>query len=207
MFFYNLPQIFMSESELKSYLKYYNLEDYLFDDIHNNFIKNKCLDDYEFFAIVCWKRKATAIKVAKRWNGEWNKDRLSIQDITSKVYLEPDDMKKMEILKNINQVGVAIASAILTVCYPEKFTIIDYRALNSLRKKEKKKCENEKLPQKAENFKIEDYINYNNICKEVWNKYCPSLRDFDRCLWTMDWCDGEKGLKEVVETYTKNLGK
>jgi len=187
--------------ELRCCIKYYpsELEQYLFDDINKSFHKNHKLTHEEFFTIIAWKRKASAIKIARGWKG------LDVESITGEIYCKSDDKDKLDILDNISGIGVAIASAILTVCYPEKFTILDYRALNSLRKKESDRCSDANFPKKAEYFKISDYVKYNNICKDVWVKYCSSLRDFDRALWAMDWYEGENGLLDVVEAYGKTL--
>jgi hypothetical protein len=66
-----------------------------------------------------------------------------------------------------------VASAILTVCHPTKFTIIDGRVLEVLGMK----------PDKAEKWTPEQY----------WNEFVPSvkqhcrpgfsLRDVDKALW------------------------
>ncbi|OGN07637.1 MAG: hypothetical protein A3B86_02245 [Candidatus Yanofskybacteria bacterium RIFCSPHIGHO2_02_FULL_38_22b] len=188
--------------ELRDYLKYYpsELESYLFKEVYNNFQRNHCLTGNEFFAIVFWKRKPSGIKIASKWNGQ------SIEELSKELWLATDRMEKLKKLLGIKGVGIAIASAILTVCYPEEFTVLDYRALNSLMELEKQKCAERKLPSKAENFKPEDYFNYVDICKGVWKKYCSSLREFDRSLWAMDWTEGESGLSEVVEIY-KNTSK
>jgi len=186
--------------DLKEYLKYYpsELERYLFEDINKKFKTGHHLNSDDFFTIIAWKRKASAIKIAKKWKG------LAVENVTENIFKESDDNKKVEILIGIGGIGLAIASSILAVCYPDRFTIIDYRALNSLRKIEKDRCKD--LPDKAENFKKENYFEYLDICQRIWKKYASSLRDFDKMLWAMDWAVGEKGvLSEVVETYKERL--
>ena len=180
---------------LRDYLKYYpsELEIYLFEDVHKKFQSSHHLDDEDFFTIISWKRKASAIKIAKEWSG------MKIEDLTNKIYDESSNEKKMEVLTSVKEIGIAIASAILAVCYPDQFTILDYRALSSLKELEPFKCL--KLPPKAENFKIPDYFSYLKICLEVWNSHSSSLREFDRSLWARDWAKGEKGLFEVVKVY------
>lgn len=181
---------------LDEYRKYYHLEQYLFKEVSNNFKSRKSLTNEEFFAIVMWKRKPSAIKIAR----SIQKSSTTVHALTEKVYQAATEKEKIESLLEIKQIGIAIASAVLTVCYPEDFTVLDYRALNSLRQIEGAKCEEQKLPQKAESFEIEDYLSYNGICKKVWKNYCESLRDFDRALWAMDWYGGEHGLKEVAKS-------
>src|SRR4030042_677004 len=105
---------------LQNYLKYYSLEDYLFGEVNRNFQERHYLIPEEFFAIVFWKRKPAAFQIAPQWNGQ-----PSIEEVTRKIYDKPDGRGKMEILDAITEIGPAIASAILTVCYPEEFTVID----------------------------------------------------------------------------------
>ena len=49
--------------DLKKYLKYYFLEDYLFNDVNKNFQRRGYLTPEEFFAIVIWKRNASKTKI------------------------------------------------------------------------------------------------------------------------------------------------
>jgi len=165
--------------------------------VYNKFHKDGELTPSDFFAIVFWKRKPSGVKIASEWSGP------SIEEITKEFYNAKTREEKLDKLRSIKGVGIAIASAILSVCYPEEFTILDYRALNSLWKKEEQKCSISNLPKKAEKFKYSDYFNYVDICKEVWKSHSSSLREFDRSLWAMDWLEGEKGLSEIVESYKK----
>jgi thermostable 8-oxoguanine DNA glycosylase len=186
---------------IEQYLKYYSLEDYLFGEVNKNFRERGYLTPEEFFAIVFWKRKPAAFQIVPAWDKE------SIETITGK--LNPDDRENSFniLLGNrggIREVGIAIASAILTVCYPKEFTVLDYRALNSLRKLKSDECK--KLPLKAENFNLDHYFNYLKICKDLAKEIDISLRNLDRTLWAMDWYKGKpSGLVEVVKTYKEQI--
>ena len=115
---------------LKKYLKYYFLEDYLFNDVRNNFQERGYLIPEEFLAIVIWKRNASKTKILNgiRKNGR------TIYEITSGISAAKSREQKISVLLSpkIPGIGVAIASAILSVCYPDDFTIADYRARASL---------------------------------------------------------------------------
>src|ERR1700734_695552 len=105
------------------YLRYYFLEDYLFTDLHANFEKNKSLTPEEFLAIIIWKsnRQKTNV-VAGIVASEQTVEKLMTQ------VAESEDLKNIELLIEIGGIGIPVASAILTVCYPDTFTVVDYRS-------------------------------------------------------------------------------
>jgi thermostable 8-oxoguanine DNA glycosylase len=106
------------------------------------------------------------------------------------VYYAKTQKEQIEILDKIKGIGLPIASAILTVCYPEKFTILDYRVWNILLKD--KKVGNKNPPNT-----IFGYLNYVNICKKYSRKLKLSLRDFDRAMWGRSFYES---LKEFFKT-------
>ena len=163
-----------------NYLKYYWLEKYLFEDVRKNFNKNGCLTPEEFFAIVIWKRNASKTQIIRGFKNSSQ----SISSITKEVYKSD---KKMETLRKIKGVGIAIASAILTVLYPDDFTVIDYRVLNSLKNK------GVKIFGKPTE-KIKDYNEYVKICKKESKRLGISLRNFDRTLWAENFYEELKRL-------------
>lgn len=87
-------------------------------------------------------------------------------------------------------IGIAIASAVLTVCYPDDFTIADYRACASLKNFGEKGIGNPTTNS--------SYFKYLDKCKELAHKYNFSLRDFDRILWAKDFYEGKNGLQHLV---------
>lgn len=175
---------------MKKYLKYYFLEDYLFKTVNKNFHKNKCLTPEEFLAIIIWKRNASKTKVVEGVNASGK----SIRTITNEIYKSTNRERKLQILLEIKNIGIAIASAVLTVLYDKEFTVLDYRAKNSL----KIKIIGIQVKGDPDN-KPEDYFSYVDLCKKGAKKYNLSLREFDRALWAMDFYAGKNGLKEIAE--------
>ena len=173
--------------ELKKYRKYYFLEDYLFNDVSKNFQKHGYLTPEEFFAIVIWKsnRAKTNIRKGIRKSGK------TVRSITSKVYLAKEPEKKLNILVSISGIGIPLASAILTVCYPKEFTVVDYRACASL------KDFGEEITGNPTS-KDSSYFEYLKKCRKLAGKFKLSLRDFDRILWAKDFYEGANGLRHLV---------
>ncbi len=77
----------------------------------------------------------------------------------------------VDVLCRLHGVGVPVASAILTTINPEKYTIIDFRALESLG------------VTKWPNDSIDYYISYLQKCRELASIHKVSLRTLDRALW------------------------
>jgi len=100
---------------------------------------------------------------------------------------KPED--KVNLLVEINGIGIPIASAILAVCYPEDFTILDYRALNSFYDLWK-----DRYPNRP--YTIRGYLEYCKTCKKIADQYRICLRDLDRVLWGRSW---EQGLETLIE--------
>lgn len=173
---------------LSFYKKYYSLEKYLFEEVSNNFKKNHFLTNEEFFSIVIWKSPRVKTKVLKGIK----KSGKTVKEITEKLFAEKDRGEKINILRKIYGIGIPVASAVLTVCFPDEFTITDYRATEALNK-----TKNVKI--KDPSILIENYLEYVDICKEIAKENNLSLRDTDRCLWGLSFYEGESGLRELVE--------
>ena len=176
--------------DLEKYLKYYFLEDYLFNDVNKNFQRRGYLTPEEFFAIVIWKRNASKTKIL---NGIKKNER-TIRKITSKISAAKTKEQRLNALLSpkIPGIGIAFASAILTVCYPDDFTVADYRACASLKDFGEEITGNPTA-------KISAYFEYLDKCKKLAKKYNLSLRNFDRILWAKDFYEGANGLKHLAE--------
>jgi len=172
---------------LKKYLKYYFLEDYLFGEVNKNFKKRGYLTPEEFFAIIIWKsnRAKTNVRKGIKKSGK------SIKTITSAVSKAKTLEQKLDILVSLPGIGIPMASAILTVCYPNDFTIADYRASASLKDFGETMDGNPTTS-------ADVYFDYINQCKRLARKQDLSLRDFDRVLWARDFYEGTNGLKNLV---------
>jgi len=183
-------------NKLDKYKRYYPtfLERYLFEEVSVRFRKEtpKYLTFEEFMVIVIWKRPASKTKVV---NGLID-SKLSIDRATRKINFsgEPEEMLKE--LKSVNGIGISIASAIMTVCYPENYTILDYRAFNSLMRLSywPNAKRNEKIKESKQINTLGVYLEYVDVCKKVMENNKPlTLRQIDQCLWGMDFDEDEEG--------------
>jgi len=80
------------------------------------------------------------------------------------------DRSAVAVLCGLN--GVPVASAILTVINPERFTIIDFRALESLG-----------ITDRQAYYTIDFLIDYIQFCRGLASQCRVGLRTLDRALW------------------------
>lgn len=172
--------------DLHRWFQLYNLEDYLFDTVSARFQTENMLNAYDFFAIVIWKSNRTKTKIRDGLAaiGE------SVGELMREVHLAPTPEAKVEVLLSVWGIGTSIASAVLTVCYPVEFTVLDWRAWETL-----KEWDVEGLRPRYPG-ESEEYVQYCRACKRLAEQVGLSLRDLDRTLWGRSW---EKGARTFCE--------
>jgi len=171
---------------MDKYLKFYNLENYLFCDVSKKFKKQGYIDAFDFFCIIIWKANRAKSKIAKKLKGKYQEKHL--KDIVVRLTKEINNTKKSRdklylLLEDWN-FSLPMASAILTVLYPNEFTVYDIRVCNVLNKFHKLR---NKI--KTENI-IDGYFEYLKHIKNIYPKL--SLRDKDRNLWAKSFYEDLK---------------
>jgi len=171
--------------ECRRLARLYNLERYLFEEVSARFRRDDTLSAADFYAIIIWKsnRTKTKIKEALKEAG------LSADTLMSQVAGAKDDMTRLQLLTDVRNIGLPIASAILTVCYPDRFTVLDSRAWQS--------AVAEGMPGLPDAFPetAPEYLQYCDACQAFAERVGLSLRDLDRALWARSW---EKDLQELI---------
>lgn len=90
--------------------------------------------------------------------------------VSSAAFAAPETIGYL-MLTLLHGVGVPTASALLTVWDPDRFTVIDYRATESLR-------------QEGELDETDpNYPAYLNLCRQIATRCGCDLRTLDRALW------------------------
>jgi len=181
------------------YLKLYDLERYLFDVVRANFERDGKLNAFDFFCIIVWKADRAKSKIAKKLlekDGQRRKDLDAIVGDMTKSLAETDSEKeKMRILIEKWGIRLPIASAILSVLWPDKFTVYDVRVCEQLGGDYKA------IPDKA---RFEDLWNRYNRYIDAERNIVPEvaiLRDKDRVLWAKSF---EKQLnKDIAMLFQK----
>jgi hypothetical protein len=165
-------------------IQFYTLESYLFNTVHRRFAEQGYLGAFDFFCIVIWKANRAKTKVAKRLLGDNTKNLDDVVvELTKAIAAQktPKDRMRFLMFGDI-RFRLPMASAILTVLYPDEFTVYDYRV-----------CET-----------LGGFRNLTNLTTidRVWEGYSAfksavisnspaglSLRDRDRFLWGKSFRD------------------
>lgn len=161
----------------EEYLNYYNLEEYLFSDVSNRFKADGYITAFDFFCIVIWKANRSKSKMANRLLGQGYEDLDSaVKALTSAISSETEAKMRLEIIMEKWKFRLPMASAVLTVLYPEEFTIYDVRVCDMLKKYEDTQ---HKRPFDKLWNSYEEYVK--SVKAAVIQDL--SLRDKDRWLW------------------------
>ena len=115
-----------------NYLNYYSVESYLFGTVHVRFHDQGWLSAFDFFTIINWKARRANSKIAKRLlrhaaPGETTLDAV-VKILTRDLYDARSARDRLEILMDEWGFLLPMASAILTVLWPDEFTVYDRRA-------------------------------------------------------------------------------
>ena len=181
---------------LNTYEQYYSLEEYLFNEISENFKSNKSLTEQEFFSIIIWKSNRSKTKVLKGIL----KSKKSIEELTNDIFKTKDDKERLALLTDIDGIGIPIASAVLSVCFPKDFTIADYRAVDSI-----KDIYNEEEIN-PDNWTPEKYFEYRGWCLAIQKQFnLGTLRETDKVLWGYSFYRDLQNLVDSLKN-TKNSG-
>lgn len=159
------------------YAKYHDLEGYLFGEVSQRFRSEQAVSAFDFFCIVIWKANRSKSKVASRLLAQEYPDlNEAVGALVHEIAIATDAKARLAVLIDKWRFRLPMASAILTVLYPEEFTVYDVRVCNVLGdfKDAQHKTKFDALWNR--------YAQYvEKVKKEVPEK--PNLRDKDRYLW------------------------
>jgi hypothetical protein len=114
------------------YGRYYDLEGYLFSTVRERFNVTHRLDAFDLFSIVIWKANRAKTYVARRLLDRYGDLERAAQQLSEAVWQAPDDEARLAVLMGKGGFALPMASAILTVLYPDRFTVYDRRVCDAL---------------------------------------------------------------------------
>ena len=83
---------------------------------------------------------------------------------------------KLKALSLIYGVEIPVASAILTLCFPKEYSVIDFRNWRQIFREEDKKS----------SYTATEYIKYLEIIKEISEKFNFTTQEIDLAIWQKD---------------------
>jgi hypothetical protein len=182
------------EGERMDYLQLYNLERYLFDDVRSSFQKYSKLSAFDFFCIIIWKanraKSKVALKLVAHGEGATNDLNTLVERLTFSIAKAQDDKTRMRVLIEGWSFRLPMATAVLTVLYPESFTVYDVRVCDEL-------LNHHNVQNKT---RFDDlWAGYQAYLADVRNREptVSALRDKDRTLWAKSF---EKQLNDDIST-------
>lgn len=113
-------------------LAYYDFERYLFETVNNKFAQGAEITSFDFFCIVIWKSNRAKSRIAARLRNRNADLDAAVQQLISELRKAEGHKARLMVLLRDWQLRLPMATAILTVFWPEDFTIYDYRACEQL---------------------------------------------------------------------------
>lgn len=151
----------------------------------------------EFVNICNWKTE----RPKKHYEHKDNKDIL--KEVNKKIF--PENVKpklKLKELLRLEGVGVPVASALLTVIFPEEYCVIDFRVRQSLLWIDNKplsfkdyKSFSEFIDNLRKTDTVNSYMRYLGKIKELAQKHKMTPREIEMALWQYD---KDKGIKKQM---------
>jgi len=118
---------------VNQFLKYYHLEQYLFSHVSERFQQNHVMSAFDFFCIIIWKANRAKSKIAKRMLARGHANlQCAFNAVAGDIANAPDHSSRLEVLIDRWGFRLPMASAILTVLYPDEFTVYDVRVCDVL---------------------------------------------------------------------------
>lgn len=173
---------------MENYSQYYDLEKYLFDTVKKKFDSDGYLEAFDFFCIVIWKSNRPKSKIAKNILSYYGNHDLNeaCKKLTSSIAKAPLKEDKLRVLLDLKGFGLSMASAVLTVLYPDTFTVYDYRVCETETLTEFRKIKDRKTDNAIKKY-FEYVMAVHNAVKDK-----RTLRDKDKELWGKSFAEGLK---------------
>ncbi len=156
-------------------LQFYDLESYLLESVRPAFQERGYLSAEEFFSIIMWKANRAKSKVAKGLMARGLSLQEAVRRLTEELHEAPDNQSRFAVLHSWG-LRLPMASAVLTILWPEDFSVYDFRVCDQLDKFKY-------LPDRTKVTSLwEGYCQYMEAVKATAPAHL-SLRDKDRFLW------------------------
>jgi len=109
------------------YLRYYDLEAYLFKDVRRRFHKKGKLDAFDLFSVIVWKSNRSKSTLAHRLVKKSGTLEAAATQFTSALFKVGSAEARLRVAIRDWGFNLPMASAILTVLWPKYFTVFDVR--------------------------------------------------------------------------------
>jgi hypothetical protein len=119
----------------------------------------------DFLTVVRWK-SARAIPHAERNSSQ------AVKKATKAAFGTDDELVRLGWMISLSGVGVPVASALLHFAFPDRYPILDYRALSALGD-----------PKRRSQYTATFWTEYVSRCRDLAKRAGVSIRELDKALW------------------------
>jgi hypothetical protein len=113
---------------MTDYRKFYDEERYLLHEVGPHFRATGTIEPADFYMILIWKAERAKNKhkerLKKKAHGSFE---AAVSKVASSLHQTPEQPKRLQILMTEWEFYIPTATAILTILYPEEFTVYDVR--------------------------------------------------------------------------------
>ena len=149
-----------------------------YDEVLAHLHETTVLDRSSVFTVIDWKFNADPRRRANAYRrmAEESEDQ-AILDITAAARACLDDGAAMRVICLLRGVGQALGSALLMTMDPQRWTVLDRRAVSSIRV-----IGYNDVPSDSQDRRT--WLPYLQACRDVHQRTGESLRNVDRALYT-----------------------
>jgi hypothetical protein len=131
----------------------------------------------EFYAICCWKEPR------QRMRRFWQRNAPAfVVDCTAAALATTDERARMDALLRLHGVGLPIASAILTLLFPEDYGVIDIRAWQTLFH-----YGSVTTNPAGCNFALDEWLTYTDVLRDWAGRFGVGARRVEHTLYLYHW--------------------
>ena len=180
----------LSKSDAERGSALYDLERYLFSTVGPKFARTGQLSAFDFFCIVIWKSNRSKSRAASRLLDVSHAKTLdeAVAELARQLRAAPGPRERFDVVLDGWGFQLPIGSAILTVLWPDEFTIYDYRVCESLNDRGFGDHSRLSSVQHAHR-RWTGYSEFVAAVKAAAPNDLP-LRDADRALWGLSFAEG-----------------
>lgn len=176
---------------IEDYLLYYHLETYLFEDVRQRFHLNGKLDAFDLFSIIIWKANRSKSKLAHRLIRKSGGLEEAAEEFSRALFAAPTAEARLLVAMKDWGFYLPMVSAILSVLWPDEFTVYDIRVCDELK--------DFRLLGSAKPERVwPDYERYRQAVQTA----VPGqrlLRDKDRVLW------GRSAARQLIQDIARGF--
>jgi hypothetical protein len=165
----------MPESTL-DYRKFYNLEEYLFGEVRPKFAESGKIEPLDFYLMLHWKSPRSRTTTRDRLTRIAGSFSRAVEYISRSLTSARNPEQRLKLLMTSWKFQLPTATAILTILYPEDFTVYDVRVVGQLKDFDRLAA----LPFSDRMWN--EYLRYKRAVEESTPNDL-SLRDKDRWSW------------------------